>query len=153
MKQGQFSQEQIVAILHQAERGEKLIKEICREHNITETTFYRWRKIYAGMSVSEAHRLKELETRLTTDELVLLLHADSDAIGPFDATIRAIRELVGAGLVHRDGCFLAPSRAALYFAALEAAVSTLGDVLGGNERAPRNRAHGDANRNRRAPPT
>ena len=61
MKQGQFSQEQIVAILHQAERGDKLIKEICREHNITETTFYRWRKIYAGMSVSEAHRLKELE--------------------------------------------------------------------------------------------
>src|SRR5260221_721125 len=41
--------------------GEKLIKEICREHNITETTFYRWRKIYAGISVSEAHRLKELE--------------------------------------------------------------------------------------------
>ena len=61
MKQGQFSQEQIVSILHQAERGEKLIKEICREHNITETTFYRWRKIYGGMSVSEAHRLKELE--------------------------------------------------------------------------------------------
>ena len=61
MKQGQFSQEQIVAILHQAERGEQPIKEICREHNITETTFYRWRKIYGGMSVSEAHRLKELE--------------------------------------------------------------------------------------------
>jgi len=61
MKQGQFSQEQIVSILHQAERGDKLIKEICREHNITETTFYRWRKIYGGMSVSEAHRLKELE--------------------------------------------------------------------------------------------
>lgn len=61
MKQGQFSQEQIVAILHQAERGEQTIQEICREHNLTETTFYRWRKIYGGMSVSEAHRLKELE--------------------------------------------------------------------------------------------
>lgn len=61
MKQGQFSQEQIVAILHQAERGEQTIQAICREHNLTETTFYRWRKIYGGMSVSEAHRLKELE--------------------------------------------------------------------------------------------
>ena len=61
MKQGQFSQEQIVAILHQAERGEKSIRELCREAGITETTFYRWRKVYGGMSVSESHRLKELE--------------------------------------------------------------------------------------------
>ena len=61
MQQGQFSQEQIVAILQQAEKGEQTIQAICREHTITETTFYRWRKIYGGMSVSEAHRLKELE--------------------------------------------------------------------------------------------
>lgn len=61
MKQGQFSQEQIVAILHQAERGEKTIRDLCREYSITETTFYRWRKIYGGMSVSEAHHLKELQ--------------------------------------------------------------------------------------------
>lgn len=61
MKQGQFSQEQIVAILHQAEKGEQTIQAICREHGITETTFYRWRKIYGGVTVSEAHRLKELE--------------------------------------------------------------------------------------------
>ena len=65
MKQGQFSQEQIVAILHQAERGETTIQAICREHGITETTFYRWRKAYGGMSVSEAHRLKELERENT----------------------------------------------------------------------------------------
>jgi len=61
MKQGQFSQEQIVTILHEAERGEKTIRDLCREHSITETTFYRWRKIYGGMSVSEAHHLKELQ--------------------------------------------------------------------------------------------
>ncbi len=61
MKQGQFSQEQIVAILHQAEKGEQTIQAICREHGITETTFYRWRKIYGGITVLEAHRLKELE--------------------------------------------------------------------------------------------
>jgi putative transposase len=61
MKQGQFSQEQIVGILQQAERGEQTIQAICREHAITETTFYRWRKIYGGMSVSESKRLNELE--------------------------------------------------------------------------------------------
>lgn len=55
------SQEQIVAILQQAEKGEQTIQAVCREHGITETTFYRWRKIYGGMTVSEAHRLKELE--------------------------------------------------------------------------------------------
>lgn len=61
MKQGLFSQEQIVAILEQAERGEQRIGAICREHGITETTFYRWRKKYGGMTVSEATRLRELE--------------------------------------------------------------------------------------------
>ena len=61
MKRGQFSQEQIVAILHQGEKGEQSIQAICQEHGISEVTFYRWRKAYAGMSVSEAHRLKELE--------------------------------------------------------------------------------------------
>ena len=61
MKRGQFSQEKIVAILHQAEKGDQTIQAICREHAITETTFYRWRKAYGGMTVSEASRLKELE--------------------------------------------------------------------------------------------
>ncbi len=61
MKQGQFSPEQIIAILHQAEKGEHTIQAICREHNITEPTIYRWRRIYGGMSTSEAQRLKELE--------------------------------------------------------------------------------------------
>lgn len=38
---------------------------MCREHRITETTFYRWRKAYSGMSVNEAQRLKELEKENT----------------------------------------------------------------------------------------
>ena len=61
MKRGQFSQEQIVALLHQAERGETTIGALCRDKGITEVTFYRWRKAYGGMTVSEASRLKELE--------------------------------------------------------------------------------------------
>jgi hypothetical protein len=63
--------------------------------------------------------LDEHPTRLTMDELILVLHGDPERGDPEDAGQRAVRELVGAGLVHREGRFMAPSRAALYFAALE----------------------------------
>lgn len=63
--------------------------------------------------------LEEHPIHLTMDELVLVLHADPERGDPKDAAHRAVRELVGAGLVHRDGSFLFPSRAALYFDALE----------------------------------
>jgi hypothetical protein len=63
--------------------------------------------------------LDEHPTRLTMDELILVLHADPERGDPEDAAGRAVRELVGAGLMHREGRFLSPSRAALYFAALE----------------------------------
>ena len=61
MKQNEFSQEQIIPILQQAEQGEKPISEICRDAGIAETTFYRWRKHFGGMTVAETQRLKELE--------------------------------------------------------------------------------------------
>lgn len=61
MKQGQGSQEQIIGILQQAERGEQTVSALCGAQGITETTFYRWRKKYGGMSVSEAQRLRDLE--------------------------------------------------------------------------------------------
>jgi putative transposase len=65
LKQKQFTPEQVVAILQEAERAETSIRDVCRQHNITETTFYRWRRVYAGMSVPEATRLKELERENT----------------------------------------------------------------------------------------
>jgi len=61
VKTSQFSAEQVVKILEQAERPNASISAICREHGISETTFYRWRRTYGGMSVSETQRLKELE--------------------------------------------------------------------------------------------
>jgi putative transposase len=61
MRRGQFTQEQIIRILEQAERGEERIAAICRAYGISEVTFYRWRKKFGGMTVSEAHRLHELE--------------------------------------------------------------------------------------------
>ena len=55
-----FTEEQIIRILQEAERLSNA-REVCRQHNISEQTFYRWRSKYGGMEVSEARRLKELE--------------------------------------------------------------------------------------------
>jgi hypothetical protein len=66
-----------------------------------------------------AFLLEEHPTRLTLGELSLVLNADPQIADPDDAAKRAVRELVGAGLVHQDGRFLAPSRAALYFERLK----------------------------------
>ena len=60
MKRKRFTEEQIVGVLHEAAGG-TTIKELCRRHGITETTFYRWRAKYGGLQVSEARRLKTLE--------------------------------------------------------------------------------------------
>ena len=60
MKAKRFGEEQIIGILKQAEAGAKT-KDLCREHGISEATFYNWKGKYGGMTVSEARRLKELE--------------------------------------------------------------------------------------------
>jgi putative transposase len=60
MKRKQFPEEQIIGVLKEAEQTGN-IREVCRLHNISEQTFYRWRTKFGGMDVSEARRLKELE--------------------------------------------------------------------------------------------
>ena len=57
-----FTEEQIVGILRQAEADGVVIRDLCRKHNITEQTFFRWRNKYGGMEVSDARRLKALES-------------------------------------------------------------------------------------------
>ena len=54
------SEEQILAILHEADAGRK-VDELCRSHGIARHTFYRWKAKYGGMDVNEARRLRELE--------------------------------------------------------------------------------------------
>ena len=84
MSRKRYTPEQIIGMLREAEvrlsQGEK-VKGICRGLGITEQTYYRWRKDYGGMKVSQARRLKELErenarlkkavAELTLDKLIL----------------------------------------------------------------------------------
>jgi putative transposase len=56
------SEEQIIRILREAELHAVPIRDLCKQHNISEQTFYRWRDKYGGMEVADARRLKELES-------------------------------------------------------------------------------------------
>lgn len=56
--------EQIVQLLHKADEAlaqGKVIEDICREHQISLATYYRWKQKYGGLSIQDAKRLKELE--------------------------------------------------------------------------------------------
>jgi putative transposase len=54
------TESQIVAILKEAEAGIS-VQDICRQHGIAQSTFYKWREKYGGMESSDVKRLKELE--------------------------------------------------------------------------------------------
>jgi putative transposase len=84
MKRKRYSVEQIIGKLREAEvmlsQG-RTVKEVSRELGVTEQTYYRWRKEYGGLKVSQARRLKDLEREnsrlkkavadLTLDKVIL----------------------------------------------------------------------------------
>jgi putative transposase len=84
MKKTKFTESQIISILKQQETGSK-VSDICREHGISEPTFYSWKSKYGGMDASQLKRLKELEEenarlkRMYAD-LSLVHHAFKDAV-------------------------------------------------------------------------
>jgi putative transposase len=59
MRKSKFTDEQIAYALHQAEAGTRP-SEVCRKLGISEQTFYRWKKKYSGVGVSELRELKQL---------------------------------------------------------------------------------------------
>jgi putative transposase len=85
MRKPKLTDEQIVAVLRDAERGEKTIAEICKKAGVTEQTFYRWRKKFAGNTVNDVRKLKQLEK----DNARLLR-----LLGQRDVEIDAMKELL-----------------------------------------------------------
>ncbi len=60
MRKSRFSENQIVGILKEVEAGRQ-VKDVCREHAISDATYYQWKSKYGGMEASDVKRLKELE--------------------------------------------------------------------------------------------
>jgi len=60
MKRSKFSERQVLGILKAVENGRK-VAEVCREHSISESTYFNWKAKYGGMTAAEIKRLRELE--------------------------------------------------------------------------------------------
>ena len=75
MRKSRFTEEQIIAILAEQERGSPTA-EVCRRHGVSPGTFYKWKAKFGGMGVSDARRLKLLEQenaklkRLLADQML-----------------------------------------------------------------------------------
>jgi len=73
-----FTDEQIIGVLGEAETDASTIKVLCKKHNITEQTFFRWRNKFGGMDVPDARRLKDLEAenaklkRMVAEQLLVI---------------------------------------------------------------------------------
>ncbi len=80
-----FTEGQIIGVLKQAEAGLP-VKELCRQHGISEATYYNWKSKYGGMTESEAQRLRALEQenaklkRIVADQM-LDISALKDVLG------------------------------------------------------------------------
>jgi putative transposase len=60
MKKTRFSETQIISILKEAENG-VTVADVCRQHGIGQSTYYKWKAKYGGLDASSLRRLKELE--------------------------------------------------------------------------------------------
>ena len=65
MRTSKFSEEQIVGLLREAEKGEQTLDALCRARGITVQTYYRGRKKYGGIEVSDVRHMRQLERENT----------------------------------------------------------------------------------------
>jgi putative transposase len=60
MRKSKFTESQIVSILKQVEGG-RLVKDVCREHGVSDATYYNWKAKYGGMEASDIRKMRDLE--------------------------------------------------------------------------------------------
>jgi putative transposase len=60
MRKSKYSEHQIIAILKAVEAG-RTVKDVCREQELSEATYYKWKAKYGGMEAADIKRLRELE--------------------------------------------------------------------------------------------
>jgi putative transposase len=60
MRKSDFSEDQIISILKAVDVG-RTLQDVCREHDISEATYYQWKSKYSGMQAADIRRLRELE--------------------------------------------------------------------------------------------
>lgn len=63
MKKSKFTESQIIGILNEQESG-KSVTDICRDHGISQGTFYQWKSKYSGLEVNQLKKMKDLEAEL-----------------------------------------------------------------------------------------
>jgi len=61
MKRSRFTETQIVGILKEADGG-ITVRDLCRKHQISDATYYKWKSKYGGLDASDVKRMRELET-------------------------------------------------------------------------------------------
>ena len=106
MKRSRFNEEEVIGILREGESGSS-VKAVCAKHNISEATYYAWKRKFGGMDVSEARRLRGLEEenarlkRLVADQAVqiqILKEVNSKKMVSPSTKRRAIKLSVERGL-------------------------------------------------------
>ena len=65
MKKSKFTESQIIGIIKEQEQGKK-VTDLCREHGMSQPTFYQWKSKYSGMDVPQLKRVKELEAEVSS---------------------------------------------------------------------------------------
>jgi len=108
VRKSRLSEEQIIGILKEAEAG-WAVKDLCRDHGVSQETVYRWRRKYGGMEASDARRLKQL-----ADENRRLKNARRDrAVGVREGRARADRARLAAALTLKPSGPANPGEAGL----------------------------------------